>query len=116
MDTTKGKQRDLKGSRNVLPSRKVLTESHNENKHTVDIQLIGNSHTEETWSQQGEPQCAPAEVGIDLDSLEDKYNIFTRFTNPWKAERVEEIIRQVKIGPDLSDEEHKKVQKFLADW
>ena len=116
MDTTKGKQRDLKGSRNVLPSREVLTESHNENEHTVDIQLIGNSHTKETWSQQEELQCTPAEVGIDLDSLEDKDNIFTWFTNPWKTERVKEIIRQVKIGPDLSDEEHKKVQKFFADW
>jgi hypothetical protein len=62
MGTTKGEQGDLKGSGNVLPSREVLTESHNENEHTVDIHLTGNSHTKETWPQQEEPQCTPAEV------------------------------------------------------
>ena len=115
-ETIKEEQGDLKGSRNVLPSREVLTEQHNEDEQTVDIQLTENPHIKETWPQQGELQGAPVEVGIDPDSPDDKNNIFTRFTNPWKAERVEEILKQVKIGPDLSDEERTKVLKFLADW
>ena len=42
--------------------------------------------------------------------------MYTRFTEPRKKERVEEILKQVQIGPDLTEEERSKVQKFITEW
>jgi hypothetical protein len=53
---------------------------------------------------------------IELDAIKENNNVFTRHTDPWKKERVEEILKQVTVGPDLSDEQHGQVLSFLAEW
>ena len=40
----------------------------------------------------------------------------TRLTDPWKKERVDEILKQLKIGTDLTEGERERVQKFVAEW
>ena len=114
--TIEKEQEDLKGSVNVLPSREVPTEPPDDNEHTVDTHLIETPHTQEAEVQRDKPQKASVEVEIDVDSLKSEGDIFTRLTDPWKAERVNEILKQVKIGPDLSEEERTKVLEFIAKW
>ena len=114
--TIEKEQEDLKGSVNVLPSREVPIEPPDNNEHTVDTHLIETPPTQETEVQRDKPQKASVEVEIDVDSLKSEGDIFTRLTDPWKTERVNEILKQVKIGPDLSEEERTKVLEFIAKW
>ena len=60
----------------------------------------------------GEEELAEVEVG----ALKDNINLFTRMTEPHKPERVEEILRLVTIGDDLSTEERQTVRKLISDF
>ena len=53
---------------------------------------------------------------IEVNALEKNNNVFTHFMEPRKKERVEEILKQVTIGPDLTNEQHRQVLSFLTKW
>ena len=55
-------------------------------------------------------------VEVDVGALKDNVNLFTRMTEPHKPERVEEILRLVTIGDDLSTEERQMVRKLISDF
>ena len=59
---------------------------------------------------------APATIEIEIDTLKDNSNIFTRFTDPWKKEQVDKILEQVTIGPDLSEDKRGQVLTFISEW
>jgi hypothetical protein len=116
---TQKKQKDLKGSEDTLPSREVQTNSHVKSEQMVDIAHIESTeHYEITSTQFNEPEDGntpiPAETVVN--TLESNGNVFTRFTEPRKKERVDEILRQVQIGPDLTEDERKHVRDFISDW
>ena len=46
--------------------------------------------------------------------MKNNDNLFTQFTNPFK--RVDEILRQVKIGPGLTDQERSRFLQFIVKW
>ncbi|KII90756.1 hypothetical protein PLICRDRAFT_106483 [Plicaturopsis crispa FD-325 SS-3] len=50
---------------------------------------------------------------IELDA---DHSMFTRTTDPFKAERVAEILRLVTIGPDLSDAQRAVVRDTIAEF
>jgi len=51
------------------------------------------------------------EIDIDGDN-----SLFTRTSDPHNPRRVEEVLRQVSIGTDLSDEQRTKVRDLLAEF
>jgi hypothetical protein len=113
------KRKDLKGSEETLPLREVQTEPCDNNVHMTDIALIGDTEPDRVATAQvDEPRDDDTESAteIDIDILKTEDNLFTRLTDPWKEERVKEILKQVKIGPDLTEDEHNHVLKFIADW
>ena len=60
----------------------------------------------------------PTDDGVMQPEIEiggDK-SIFTRLTNPFKPERVAEILKLVKIGPDLSNTQRDRVTALIAKY
>ena len=112
-------QTGIKGSEEKLPLREVNASLCNSNELTVDLAYIGTAKFDKTTSTHtAEPQndTPAATIEIDVDILKSEESVFTRLTEPWKKERVEEILKQVKIGPDLNNEEHERVREFLSQW
>ncbi|KIM77261.1 hypothetical protein PILCRDRAFT_796315, partial [Piloderma croceum F 1598] len=61
----------------------------------------------------------PVEPSGDLQpeiDLDNDNSLFTRTSDPHNPRRVEEILRQVSIGPDLSNEQRVRVRKLLGDF
>ena len=113
------KQKDLKGSEETLPSREVQTRSYDNSKETVNIACIETTEPVVTTNTHtGEPQNCNATITteIEVDTLKNDDNLYTRLTEPRKKERVDEILRQVQIGPDLTANERDRVREFLTEW
>ena len=53
---------------------------------------------------------------VDVGALKNDTNLFTRLTWPHKPERVEELLRLVTIGDDLSIEERQKVRDLISSF
>lgn len=56
------------------------------------------------------------DVGRPVDIFEVGVGIFTRKTDPFAKERVEEVLRQVKLGDDLSAAERVEVRALVAEF
>ncbi|KAF8064948.1 hypothetical protein FPV67DRAFT_1671252 [Lyophyllum atratum] len=67
--------------------------------------------SEETGDQE---EDSAAE--IPTDTLVEDANLFTRLTDPFKAQRVEEVTRQVRVGDDLSAEEKAAAHALVAEY
>jgi transposase InsO family protein len=50
------------------------------------------------------------------DLAEDTANIFTRTSDPFKPARVEEVLRQITIGDDLTDQESAQVRALIEEF
>ena len=112
-------QRDLEGSEKKLPPREVETIPHRN-----DMQIVNTVHTENpvphtvTNAYNCDTQAnSPAMASeIKIATLKSDDNLYTRFTEPRKKERISEILKQVQIGSDLTEDERRKVQEFLVEW
>ena len=102
----------------MLPLREVQTSHLDSNELPIDIahiettepDTIINTHT-------GKPQdSSTTTTEIDVDTLKNNNNLYTRFTEPRKKERVDEILKLVQIGPDLTDEERNRIREFITEW
>lgn len=56
----------------------------------------------------------PGDPQPDLDLGADR-SLFTRASDPFNPRRVQEVMRQISIGPDLSKEQHDRVRQLLMD-
>ena len=115
------KREDVKGSEDMLPPREVHTSPRDNNERIIDIAHIETKKTDEATtntSHNGEPQNEniAAAVEIEVDTLKNNSDLYTRLTEPWKKERVDEILKQVTVGPDLTEDEHGRVLEFIAEW
>ena len=121
MDTAE-EQRNQKGKLEAPTRREVLTYVHDFDGHAADIAYIETPETTNTLDPADDGLNEPQEytqgstTEIEVEALKNDNNIYTRFTNPRKKERVEEILRLVKIGPDLSEGERSQVQTFISEW
>ena len=115
------KRKDLKGSdERSLPSREVQPDQYNNGGQPTDIAHV---ETTESNNHQASKPKLPAEdsdttgsTEIEVDTLKTNRDLYTRFTDPWKKERVEEVLKQVQIGPDLTEDEHNRVREFITEW
>lgn len=57
------------------------------------------------------PGAEQPEIEVDVDT-----SIFTRMTDPMKKERVDEILRSIEIGDDLTDKERHRVRNMVAEF
>jgi hypothetical protein len=53
---------------------------------------------------------------IPVDEPQKDEDIFTRKENPFQPVRVAEILKQVKIGEDLTMEQRSSVEKLITEW
>ena len=58
-----------------------------------------------TYIDEPQDESPTTTTEIEVNIWKDKDNLFTRLTKPWKKERVKKILKQVKIGLDLMEEE-----------
>ena len=115
------KLKDLKGSEEMLPPREVQTDIHSSSEQMIDIAHIETTKpVSDTTSNvhTGEPldEDTTTTTEIEVDAIKNNDTLYTRFTDPWKKERVEEILKQVQIGPDLTEDERRRVREFLTEW
>ena len=68
--------------------------------------------TEET--QTGEDDVSLADMNIG--AFQGDNNLFTRMTEPFKPERIQEILRLVTIGDNLSTEKREEVQNLVSSF
>src|SRR5277367_5347361 len=81
-----------------------------ENSTTIPIHnIVGEEHTQED-------NTSTETTEIEIEAFMNNDNVFTRATDPWKPARVEEILKQITVGPNLSDVERDKTFKFIAEW
>jgi hypothetical protein len=113
------KRGNLKGSEDTLPSREVQNDPIDKSEQTINIAHVETTEPEtmvETQSSVPQDSDNTPAIEIEVDALKKDDNLYTRFTEPRKKERVEEILKQVKIGPDLTEDEHNKVRDFITEW
>ena len=96
--------------REDVPSLREVHKDPNNSEQTTNI-----AHVEESEPVVQEENTTGA-TEIEVGSLKSDNNTYTRLTDPWKKERVDEILKQVRIGLELTKEEHNRVQKFMTDW
>lgn len=109
----------LKGERRDAPPREVHTNPDN-SENIIDITNIEEPEPDRKANSTSAPpeENATGSTEIDVDSLKNDDNMFqiTRLTDPWKKERVDEILKQLKIETDLTEGECECIQKFVAEW
>ena len=101
-------------------SKEVHRNSDANEEHAADIKHVDNTEDNRTTPvyvtvEEVEDE-KPGLTEIEIEALKNDETVFTRHTNPWKEERVEEILKQVTVGPDLSDEQRGQVFEFLRKW
>ena len=84
----------------------ITTHTQPQQKPAAPICVV----TEET--QQEDENLAE----IDVEALKKNTDIYTRMTHPQKPERVQELLRLVTIGDDLSTEERQKVCQLITSF
>ena len=57
------------------------------------------------------PGAEQPEIEVDGDT-----SIFTWMTDPMKKERVDEILRSIEIGDDLTNDERHRVRNMVAEF
>jgi len=68
--------------------------------------------TEEQQLLEGEESATE----INVEALRSSDNLFTRMTEPYKPERVKEILRLVTIGTDLSEDQRTEVRQLISSF
>ena len=87
--------------------RQPITQPFTQPPTTAPICIV----TDET-QPQGDEKLAE----IDVEALKNDANLFTQMTDPFKHEHVQEILRLVTIGDDLSTEERQEVEQLIRDF
>ena len=119
--------------------RKTLLEKfkakHDYETETITLQGAGGEtviHNQAHITTHTQPQQKPAApicvvtketqqedenlAEIDVEALKKNTNIYTQMTHPQKPERVQELLRLVTIGDDLSTEERQKVCQLITSF
>jgi transposase InsO family protein len=67
-------------------------------------------------TEQKDPEVDEEFLEIETEGFKSNANLYTRMTHPNKPERVQELLRLVTIGDDLSIEEKRKVQQLITSF
>jgi len=115
------KKEHSEGDTSAPPTRAVPncgTYIRHDNTDTVEEALIEPTVTPICVVSEDAPESDSDHMSeIPTEELEnDKANIFTRGTDPFKPAHVEEIRRLVKIGDDLTDHERSQVQSLVTEF
>ena len=118
---TNGKEeaKSTVGDEETSPSREVTTKTHVDKElriNAVPIENVEETPVYITTEDMDSDIDTSTIAEIEVEGLQDNKDIFTRATQPWKKERVDKILKQVKIGPDLSTKEREQVRNLLSEW
>lgn len=67
-------------------------------------------------TEQQDPEGDDVLTEVETEVFKEDANIFTRATQPDKPERIQELLRLVTIGDDLSSEEREKVRQLITSF
>ena len=67
-------------------------------------------------SEDEQPEGDEELSEVNTEALKNDSNIYTRMTEPHKTERVQEVLRLVTIGDDLTSEERQKVHELISSF
>ncbi|KAG6905706.1 hypothetical protein DXG01_001187 [Tephrocybe rancida] len=118
------RQRKLKTEENEPPTSGISPEQTKlsdtpQPSPTVFPEPFGepDMHWSTIWSVDAAAGNSDAHPGVEqpLLAAEPNTSIFTRKTNPFKAERVDAVLNAVSIGEDLTAEQRAQVTKLLQD-
>ncbi|KAG6912435.1 hypothetical protein DXG01_014657, partial [Tephrocybe rancida] len=114
------------GDKEQSPSREVshtvTKEEHECMADPVAAPITHNDTTpliEETdnvWQVLEGEEPANGAAEIPTDELKADEGLFTRLSDPFKPERVQEILKLVKIGNDLSDPEREGILALITEY
>ncbi|TFY82666.1 hypothetical protein EWM64_g1338 [Hericium alpestre] len=93
-----------RGSDNTLPSREV----------PPHMSFLDESSGIDTF-----PAADDLDPGVEVwgvDSADPASSVYTRLTDPHGPERVRELLRRIKIGPDLTQAERTQVVALLTEF
>jgi len=125
------KQREkLKGDSSASPSRQVSTPTPLQNEITIDVpqptecdwwecpDFEGDNAQHSVWIVDEAAGTSSDHPGVAQPELpkERDPSTYTRLSDPFQQKRVVAILEDVTIGPDLSTEQHAKVQALLAEF
>ena len=111
----------LNGGSSVPPSREVpTTPSVAGHDLVTDVKQVATTEsltpvcivTEEVQALMSDDYSTE----IPENGTERDKNLFTRKDDPFQPARVAEVLRQVKIGEDLTMEQRAAVEKLVAEW
>jgi hypothetical protein len=99
--------RGIGGTITIQNQAQTRRRIHNQSQLETPICVI-------TEDNRTEGEGEPAEVEVEIPQG-DK-NLFTRMTEPNKPERIQELLRLMTIGEDLSTEERQKVEELVCSF
>jgi hypothetical protein len=67
-------------------------------------------------TDETQPETDEKLAEVDVEALRNDTNLFTRMTDPHKPERVQELLRLITIGNDLSTDERQVVEQLIKDF
>lgn len=100
--------------REVPPANRHSLDKHNIDNLTSDISGEHQVFTLELGEPTGAIDDTKAEK-VETPQNADK-SVFTRATEPFKAERVAKILEFVTIGDDLSEQERERVRELVKEY
>ena len=66
--------------------------------------------------EQHDPDGDEVLTEVETDAPKENADIYIRTTQPYKPERIQELLRLVTIGDDLSNEEREKVRQLITSF
>ena len=81
---------------------------------TLDVKQLGQAIIADSPTVDTSPKEAQPAYVINADDAKD--SIFTRDTEPFKAERVARILQEVTIGSDITDTQREEVLKLISEY
>jgi hypothetical protein len=98
VETVLNMRKAERGNERTFPSRQVPLYHTAERNELVDQNLV-------------KPLA-----GCAVHAVEPTTGLYTRFTDPFNVQRVEEILKGVTIGKDISEDQRTKVENLICQY
>jgi hypothetical protein len=93
------------GGEEIPPSREVI----------IDLEMDCRTHNTNTQLVYGSDNLNPESTqAYHIASASN--SVYTRYADPFKPQKIEQILLEITVGPDTMLEEHRKVKDLIAEF
>ena len=82
----------------------LTNQAHLQSAVTNTITVVADDNVTEPLSE------------VNVEALKDNKSLFTRMSEPFKPERIQEILHLITLGDDISTEERDKVRQLITSF